>query len=151
MIAQRLLETDAAAIAEFQHAVPVSIPRHAFGHRSGKLRLELLAAAVAPAAVGRPEALVEHVDVESGHAVGQLLGEELFHHLEVARVEAKPVDGFAVGRPCPELGMGIEKMPPLLHDAIGDQGKAALFASSTASRNGSRSPSPGGLGSNFEL
>jgi hypothetical protein len=60
--------------------------------------LEELLAMVAPAAGGRTEALVHHVEVKAGNTVGKHLGEQCLDDVRVGRVETdEVVDGLAVG------------------------------------------------------
>jgi hypothetical protein len=123
---QDLLETFAGAVTELQHVVPHGVPCHPLRHGMAELLLELRAASVAPAAVGRAEALVEHVDVESIDAVGQLLGNDLLHGVEIPGVQAEAADGSVVHATHFPLGMCLEEMPALLHDAVGDDRQIVL-------------------------
>ena len=77
----------------------------------------------APAAVGRAESLVQHVDVEPIDAVGQLLGDDAFHRFEITGVQAEAANGLAVRAPHFPFGMRLQKMPRLLNHAVGDDRK----------------------------
>ena len=150
VIAEGTLELLARLVAEQKHAIPAGVPGNAAGHRLVIGGLEVAPARIAPAPIRRTKTLVEHVDVEPGNAVGQHLGGQAFHDLKVSRVVTISPQRFSVLPPHGQLGMLIEEGPPLLDDAVGDDGHTAPAASSTVSRSTSRDPSPGHLGTIFE-
>ena len=83
---------------------------------------EPLLAVPTPATMRRAEALVDHVQVESGQTVGRHLGKQLFHRVRVGRVEAdQRVDGLAVGLSHLPLRMLPQLVGRVLELAVGDQ------------------------------
>src|SRR5690606_25226350 len=66
---ERLLKLIATAVTEFQHALPILVPGGAGRHCLIVLLLKSILASLAPAAVGRSESLIQHVDVESSDSV----------------------------------------------------------------------------------
>ena len=118
VVAQGPLEAGAALVAELHHPLPVLVPSDALGHRPAVLGLEPPPAGIAPAAVGRAEVRIGHIHVKSAHAVGQLLGNQLLHHFQVARIEAVAADRRAVAIACLKFGVAVEETPAGLNHAV---------------------------------
>ncbi len=81
----------------------------------------------APAAIRWAKPLIEHVNVKPVNAIGQLLGHQLLHRFQIARVQAEASDPTTGRINHLVLGMILQKMSGLLHDAVGDDGKSGFF------------------------
>ena len=126
VIVQGTLEPGARRITKLKHMVPLLVPCDTRRHGMAVLRLEHLPTVLAPAAIRRTETLIQHIDVETGDAVGKLLGHDLLHYVEVAAVvteSADPVAGRIAHR---ELRVLAQVVPILLHHAVGNDRQLVL-------------------------
>ena len=150
---QLLLESLTGVVAKFAASGPSRDPTSLPLGMACSNALGTCLAGFTPAAVGLAESLVEHVDVKSVDSVGQLLGNDLLHRFQVARVEAEAANRIAVRRHAfATRDVRARKCASLLHDAVRNEsaGRACALPPSLRAMDRGRA-SPGAFGSSFEL
>ena len=65
--------------------------------------------------------------MEAVDAVGELLGDDLFHRLQIAGVVTESAQRLAVYAPHLEFGMRIQEVAALLHHTVGEQREMMLM------------------------